>query len=592
MTHGLQVDYERDSLLSEAGKAVLRERYLLAGETPQDAFARVAKAFADDKAHAQRLYDYMSRLWFMPSTPVLANGGTGRGLPVSCFLNEATDSMEGITGTWNENVALSAHGGGIGTNWSQIRSVGEPAGSRGKSTGVVPFIVVQDSMTRAIEQGSARRGAAAVYLNIHHPDIEEFLAMRQPQGGDPMRKALYLHSAVVIDDAFMRAVEEDGLYDLKSPKTGETLRKVEARPLWAKLLASRLEQGEPYLLFVDNVNKALPPYQKKAGLTVKMSNLCCEAVLPTGVDQYLKERTAVCCLSSVNLEHFEVWSREPRFVEDLMRYLDNILQFFIDRAPPSMERARYGAMRERAVGLGAMGFHSFLQSKGVAFESEAAREWNRTMFGHLKAQADKASVLLAEERGPNPDAAEMLVKERFSHKIALAPTAVSSMFGGGVSPGIEPYVANVTEYETADGWCVARNNHLRQVLQAHGKDDDETWAFIAADGGSVRQLAFLSDAEKDVFKTAFEIDPTWILRHAAERLPLVCQSQSLTLYVTAETRREALHDLHVSAWKQGLKTLYACRSQPVAQGGVVRLPEADATVQTPLKATGTDGFGF
>lgn len=587
--YDVQIDYSRDNLLTDFGMATLRDRYLLPGEGPQDAFARVAKAYADSSEHAQRLYDYMSKLWFVPSTPVLANGGATRALPISCFLNEVEDSMQGITGTWNENVNISANGGGIGTYWSNIRSIGEKVGIKGKTTGIVPFIVVQDSMTRAIDQGSQRRGAAAVYLRVDHPEIEEFIDIRKPTGGDPMRKALYLHNAVVIDDAFMHAVERDDVYALKSPKTGATIKEVKARNIWIKILTSRMEQGEPYILYIDNVNKYLPDYQKKAGLSVRMSNLCSEIVLPTGVDQYGRERTAVCCLSSVNLEYFEQWSQEPQFMEDLMRYLDNILQDFIDRAPAAMERARYSAMRERAVGLGAMGYHSFLQLKGIPFESVMAKVWNKKMFKFLKEGADKASLSLAEERGPNPDAAEMLVKERFSHKIAIAPNASSSIYCGNASPGIEPYPSNSYNHKTLEGTFNVRNKHLKKLLQSYNMDDEDTWTSITVNGGSVMHLDFLTDAEKDVFKTAFELDQRWLIEHAADRTPMICQSQSLNLFLPADVHKRDLHMLHYTAWKKGVKSLYYCRSKSLQRAEVVSLPGGQQKAQIQLKATGTDG---
>lgn len=587
--YDVQIDYSRDSLLTDFGMATLRDRYLLPGEGPQDAFARVAKAYADSSEHAQRLYDYMSKLWFVPSTPVLANGGATRALPISCFLNEVNDSMDGITGTWNENVAISANGGGIGTNWSNIRSIGEKVGIKGKTTGIVPFIVVQDAMTRAIDQGSQRRGAAAVYLRVDHPEIEEFIDIRKPTGGDPKRKALYLHNAVVIDDAFMHAVERDEKYALKSPKTGATIKEVGAREIWIRILTSRMEQGEPYILYIDNVNKFLPEYQKKAGLSVKMSNLCSEIVLPTGMDQYGRDRTAVCCLSSVNLEYFEQWSQEPMFVEDLMRYLDNILQDFIDRAPAAMERARYSAMRERAVGLGAMGYHSFLQLKGIPFESVMAKVWNKKMFKFLKEGADKASYNLADERGPNPDAAEMLVKERFSHKIAIAPNASSSIYCGNASPGIEPYPSNSYNHKTLEGTFNVRNKHLKKILQAYDRDDEDTWTSITVNGGSVMHLDFLSDAEKDVFKTAFELDQRWLIEHAADRTPMICQSQSLNLFLPADVHKRDLHMLHYTAWKKGIKSLYYCRSKSLQRAEVVSLPGNQPKQQVQLKATGTGG---
>ncbi|MBI1308796.1 MAG: ribonucleoside-diphosphate reductase subunit alpha [Proteobacteria bacterium] len=591
--YDVKVDYSRDSLLTDFGKATLADRYLLPNEGPQDAFARVAKAYADNAEHAQRLYDYMSHLWFVPATPVLANGGATRALPISCFLNEVTDSMGGITGTWNENIAISANGGGIGTNWSQVRSIGEKVGIKGKTTGIVPFIVVQDAMTRAIDQGSQRRGAAAVYLDVTHPEIEEFIEIRRPTGGDPKRKALYLHNAVVINDAFMHAVEKDELYDLKSPKTGAVIKQAKARDIWIRILTSRIETGEPYILYIDNVNKALPEFQRKAGLSVRMSNLCSEIVLPTGIDQYGKERTAVCCLSSVNLEKFEEWSQDPVFIEDLMRYLDNILQDFIDRAPETMERARYSAMRERSVGLGAMGFHSFLQSKNIPFESVMAKVWNKKMFKFIKEGADRASVKLAEERGPCPDAAEMLVKERFSHKIAIAPNASSSIYCGNASPGIEPFPSNSYNHKTLEGTFNVRNKYLKAVLQKYGRDDEETWTSITVNSGGVMHLDFLTDEEKDVFKTAFELDQRWIVEHAADRAPYICQSQSLNLFLPADVHKRDLHMLHYMAWKKGVKSLYYCRSKSLQRAEVVSMPQQGTKVAqaVALKATGTDGPG-
>jgi ribonucleoside-diphosphate reductase alpha chain len=589
MSIEIQVDYSRDNLLTDFGKATLADRYLLPGEGPQDAFARVAKAYADDSAHAQRLYNYMSRLWFVPSTPVMANGGAGRALPISCFLNEVEDSMNGITRTWNENVAISSNGGGIGTSWGNIRSIGEKVGIKGKTTGIVPFIVVQDAMTRAIDQGSQRRGAAAVYLPVNHPEIEEFIDIRKPTGGDPKRKALYLHNAVVIDDVFMKAVEDDADYDLVSPKTGLPIKSARAREIWIRILTSRMEQGEPYILFIDNVNKQMPKFQYDAGLRVKMSNLCSEIVLPTGIDQYGKERTAVCCLSSVNLEKYEEFSKEPQFIEDLMRYLDNILQDFIDRAPDSMSRCSYSAMRERSVGLGAMGFHSYLQSKGIPFESVMAKVLNKKMFKYLRDGADAASVKLAHEKGPCPDAAEALVMERFSHKIAIAPNASSSIYCGNASPGIEPYPSNSYNHKTLEGTINVRNKYLVPILEKYGHNDEDTWTSITVHGGSVQHLDFLSQEEKDVFKTAFELDQRWLIEHAADRTPFICQSQSLNLFLPADVHKRDLHMLHYMAWKKGVKSLYYCRSKSLQRAEVVSLPSkaTEARPQVELKATGT-----
>ena len=383
----VHIDRGRDELLTAFGKATLADRYLLPGESFQDRFARVAAYFADDSAHAQRLYDYISKLWMMPSTPVLSNGGTTRGLPISCYLNEASDDLDGIVGLWTENVWLAARGGGIGSYWGNLRSIGEKVGQNGKTSGVVPFIRVMDSLTLAISQGSLRRGSAAVYLPIHHPEIEEFIELRRPTGGDYNRKALNLHHGVAVTDAFMRAVQADEMWPLVSPRDGKVQRTVSARGLWIRLLTARVETGEPYLIFIDQVNRGRPEHHKLAGLEVKTSNLCSEITLPTGKDHLGGERTAVCCLTSLNLEHFEDWEGHPTFVEDVMRFLDNVLQDYIDNAPDSMAKAKYAAMRERSVGLGVMGFHSFLQEKSIPFESVMAKVWNTRMFRRPQSQS-------------------------------------------------------------------------------------------------------------------------------------------------------------------------------------------------------------
>ncbi|MCG8546007.1 MAG: ribonucleoside-diphosphate reductase subunit alpha, partial [Alphaproteobacteria bacterium] len=368
----VNLDRSRDENLTAFGKATLTDRYLMPGESFQDLFARVAMHFGDDSAHAQRLYDYMSDLWFMPSTPILSNGGTTRGLPISCFLNEANDSLRGIVDLWNENVWLAARGGGIGSYWGNLRSIGERVGHNGKTSGVVPFIRVMDSLTLAISQGSLRRGSAAVYMPIDHPEIEEFIEIRRPTGGDPNRKALNLHHGILISDAFMRAVENNEEWGLVSPKDGTVQRKVSARELWIRMLTARVETGEPYMIFIDHVNRAMPEHHKLAGLEVKTSNLCTEITLPTGLDKDGGDRTAVCCITSLNLEKFDEWEDDPQFIEDIMRFLDNVLQDFIDNAPSDFERATYSAMRERSVGLGVMGFHSFLQKMGIPMEGVMA----------------------------------------------------------------------------------------------------------------------------------------------------------------------------------------------------------------------------
>jgi ribonucleoside-diphosphate reductase alpha chain len=556
----VRVERSRDALLTEFGRATLDDRYLLPGESYQDLFARVASYYGDDPAHAQRIYDYISRTWFMPATPVLSNGGTSRGLPISCFLNEASDSLEGIVGLWNENVWLASKGGGIGSYWGNLRSIGEKVGQNGKTSGVIPFIRVMDSLTLAISQGSLRRGSAAVYLPVSHPEIEEFAEMRRPTGGDPNRKALNLHHGVLVPDAFMRAVEADEPWPLVSPKDGSIVRTISARALWIRILTARIETGEPYLVFSDHVNNARPEHQKLAGLEVKTSNLCSEITLPTGIDQHGMLRTAVCCLSSLNLESWFEWKDHPTFIEDVLRFLDNVLEDFIQRAPSSMERAKYSAMRERSVGLGVMGFHSFLQSQNVPFESVIAKVWNKRMFQHIRAQADAASRLLAEERGPCPDAAEYGIMERFSNKIAIAPTASISIIAGNASPGIEPIAANVFLQKTLSGSFTVRNRHLQKLLAERGQDNEDVWSYITRNKGSVQELDFLTEQEKAVYKTAFEIDQRWVVEHAADRTPYVCQSQSVNIFLPANVHKRDLHQIHMLAWKKGVKSLYYCRS--------------------------------
>lgn len=558
----VQVDRSRDALLTDFGKTTLEDRYLLPGESYQDMFARVATAYADDAEHAQRVYDYISRLWFMPATPVLSNGGADRGLPISCFLNAVNDSLEGIQGVWNENVALASNGGGIGTYWGGVRSIGEKVKGAGQTSGIIPFIRVMDSLTLAISQGSLRRGSAAVYLDIHHPEIEEFLEIRKPSG-DFNRKSLNLHHGISITDEFMEAVRDGAPFGLRSPKTGEVLREVDARSLWQKILEIRLQTGEPYLIFSDTVNRSMPQHQRDLGLSVRQSNLCSEIMLHTGVDHLGKERTAVCCLSSVNAETFLEWRDHPTFIEDVMRFLDNVLEDFITRAPSSMANAIYAARRERSVGLGLMGFHSFLQMQNVPFESAMAKSWNMRLFKHLRRQCDAASRVLAAERGPCPDAAERGVMERFSHKLAIAPTASISIICGGTSAGIEPIPANIYTHKTLSGTFAVRNPYLERLLEARGQNIPAVWDSILENEGSVQHLEFLTQDEKDVFKTAFELDQRWVVELAADRTPDICQSQSVNIFLPGDVDKWDLHMLHWSAWEQGCKSLYYLRSKSV-----------------------------
>ncbi|MEY4254978.1 MAG: hypothetical protein RLZZ141_205 [Pseudomonadota bacterium] len=558
----VEVDRSRDALLTDFGKTTLEDRYLLPGESYQDMFARVATAYADDADHAQRIYDYISKLWFMPATPVLSNGGADRGLPISCFLNSVSDSLEGIVGTWNENVWLAANGGGIGTYWGSVRSIGERVKGQGQTSGIIPFIRVMDSLTLAISQGSLRRGSAAVYLDVHHPEIEEFLEIRKPSG-DFNRKSLNLHHGISLSDEFMESVRDGTPFGLRSPKTGEVVKHVDGRSLWQKILEIRLQTGEPYLIFSDTVNRAMPQHQRDLGLKVRQSNLCSEIMLHTGPDHRGQERTAVCCLSSVNAESFMEWRDHPTFIEDVYRFLDNVLQDFIDRAPPAMEPARYAAQCERSVGLGLMGFHSFLQAQNVPFESALAKSWNMRLFKHLRRESDKASRVLAEERGACPDAAEKGVMERFSHKIAIAPTASISIICGGTSAGIEPIPANIYTHKTLSGSFAVKNPYLEQVLAAKDRNTEEVWSSILENEGSVQHLDWLTQDEKDIFKTAFELDQRWIIELAADRTPEICQSQSLNVFIPGDVDKWDLHMLHYSAWERGVKSLYYLRSKSV-----------------------------
>jgi ribonucleoside-diphosphate reductase alpha chain len=572
----------RNELLTDFGKRTLLDRYLLPEESFQDMFGRVAQAYADDTAHAQRLYDYMSQLWFMPATPVLSNGGAARGLPISCFLNAVDDSLDSIVDVWNENVWLASNGGGIGTYWGNVRSIGEKIGRAGKTSGIIPFIRVMDSLTLAISQGSLRRGSAAVYLDIHHPEIEEFLEIRKPSG-DFNRKSLNLHHGLNITDDFMEAVAAGEEYPLKSPHTGEVIKHVNARKVWQKILEMRLATGEPYMVFSDTVNKSLAKHQRDAGLKVQQSNLCAEIMLATGRDKYDRQRTAVCCLSSVNAETYEEWKDVPGFIEDIMRFLDNVLQSFIEDAPTPMDDAKYSAMRERSVGLGLMGFHSMLQSKEIPFESAMAKSWNMRLFSKIRGDADKASVKLAEERGPCPDAADMGVMERFSHKMAVAPTASISIICGGTSAGIEPIPANIYTHKTLSGSFTVRNKHLEAVLEAKGKNTDGIWATILENEGSIQHLSCLDEHEKATFRTAFEIDQRWVIEHAADRAPLICQAQSLNIFLPGDVDKWDLHMLHWTAWEKGVKSLYYCRSKSIQRAAFAG-SEAKSEMEKSMEA--------
>jgi len=559
----IKIDRSRDTNLTDFGKATLKDRYLGHNESFQDLFARVASSYADDNLHAQRIYNYISNLWFMPATPVLSNGGTKRGLPISCFLNEASDSLNGILDLWSENVWLAAKGGGIGSYWGNLRSIGEKIGKVGKTSGIIPFIKVMDSLTMAISQGSLRRGSAACYLPIDHPEIEEFIEMRRPTGGDPNRKALNLHHGVLVSDAFMRAVETDEQWALKSPADGTVQQTISARNLWIRLLTARIETGEPYIIYIDTVNRQIPQHHKLANLTVKTSNLCSEITLPTGIDKNGRDRTAVCCLSSLNLEKYDEWKDDKVMINDIMRFLDNVLSDFIDRAPEQFDDAKYSAEKERSVGLGVMGFHSYLQKHSIPLESVMSKVWNKKIFKHIQEHVDQASKDLADERGPCPDAADYGFNERFSNKTAIAPTASISIICGGASPGVEPVAANSYTHKTLSGSFNVRNRYLVELLEKYGKNTDDVWSGITTNQGSVSHLDFLTDLEKDVFKTAFELDQKWIIELSGDRTPFISQAQSINLFVPADIHKRELHKIHFDAWKKGLKSLYYCRSKSI-----------------------------
>lgn len=581
------IDYSRDSLLTDFAKATLKDRYMLPTEgSPQDAFARAASAFADNEEHAQRLYDYVSKLWFMFASPVLSNGGTDRGLPISCFLNYVPDSIDGIVANISENAYLSVGGGGIGSYWGDIRYKGAKVRSTGKSPGLIPFLKVVDSQMLAFNQAENRRGSCAIYLDISHPEIMEFLDMRKNTGGDIHRKCLNLHHAVNITDDFMDLVEKkyandefDDSFALKDPKTKKTIEHVSAKELWRKIIALRVETGEPYIHFIDTTNQAIPQCHWNKGLTIKQSNLCTEILLPTN-----SERTAVCCLSSVNLEKWEEWKDDALFISDLVRMLDNILESFIRHAPPAMAKAVYSASRERSLGLGAMGLHGLYQQKGIAFGSEEAATLNEYIFSCIYPKAYDASVEIGKEKGNAPD---YNIESRFGsfegenenkvyndakrnvYLIAIAPNASSSILAGA-SPGIEPVVANIYKHNTLSGTFIVKNPYLDKIIKSKvsGFAYTQVWKSITSHRGSVQQLNILSDEEKEVFKTAKEIDQVKLIEQAADRQNYIDQGQSLNLFYSTPDSAEDYKTIqrnHFLAWKLKLKTLYYLRSEELAK---------------------------
>ena len=562
----VKVDYSKDKLLTDFSKKTLQDRYLVGDEkSPQEGFARAAEAFCDDQDHAQRIYDYASNLWFMFATPVLSNGGTKRGLPISCFLNYVEDSREGITGHYTENAYLSSMGGGIGGGWSDVRAQGTKTSKGSESTGVIPFMKVVDAEMLAFSQGVTRRGSYAAYLHISHPEIEEFLDVRKPTGGDVNRKCINLHHGIVISDKFMeiihRATKEndfDDSWELIDPHSGEVTKVVSARTLWVKLLQNRMETGEPYLMFEDAVQADLPEFQQRKGLKVNHSNLCSEITLATN-----EERTAVCCLSSVNLEYYDEWKNHPAFIPDLIRFLDNVLTYFIANAPTELERARYSAERERSIGLGAMGFHAYLQKNGIPFEGAMAQSANLEMFKHIKTQAQAETERLAVEKGACPD--DDTCSVRNAHLLAIAPNASSSIICGNTSPSIEPFRANAFTQKTKSGSYLMKNKFLEDVLEKYGQNIDSTWTSIITNKGSCQHLDFLTEEEKEVFKTAVEINQAWVVEHASMRQQYVCQSQSVNLFFPPDVNKADLHNIHMLAWAKNMKTLYYLRSEAISR---------------------------
>ena len=568
--HGITVDYSRDKLFDELGIKRLKESYMREEEqSPQERFAYVSKAFGSNPEHAQRLYDYSSRHWLSYSTPILSFGRSSRGLPISCFLPYLHDSSAGLVDTLAEVNWLSMLGGGVGIGVG-IRSADD------KSVGVMPHLRTYDASSLAYRQGRTRRGSYAAYLDISHPDILIFLEMRKPTG-DPNMRTLNLHHGINITDDFMQIIERcmqdahaDDSWELKDPHNGEVREVVSAKDLWQRILDIRMQTGEPYLHFIDTSNKHLPEFQKKLGLSVKQSNLCSEIILPTD-----KERTAVCCLSSVNLEYYDDWKDEPLFLRDIAEMLDNVLQYFIDNAPDSVQRAKYSATRERSIGVGALGFHAYLQKNNTPFESALAVGRNKTIFKHIREGLDAANIELGAARGEAPDAVG--TGRRFSHVMAIAPNASSSIIMGNTSPSIEPYRANAYRQDTLSGAHLNKNRWLDKVIREHLSLEDgmdsgkyaDIWSSIIANDGSVQHLEWMDEWTRDVFKTSMEIDQRWVVQHAADRQEYIDQAQSLNLFFRPDVNIKYLHAVHYMAWKTGLKTLYYCRSEKIGKADKV-----------------------
>jgi ribonucleoside-diphosphate reductase alpha chain len=565
---GIQIDYSRDEYFDKLGLNRLKESYMLDTETsPQQRFAYVSKVFSSNDEHAQRLYEYSSKHWLSYSTPILSFGRSKKGMPISCFLNYINDTAEGLVENLSETNWLSMLGGGVGIGFG-IRS------SDDKSVGVMPHLKTYDASCLAYRQGRTRRGSYATYLDISHPDVTMYLEMRKPTG-DPNVRCLNLHHGINISDRFMKLVErcmsdpdaDDG-WNLADPHSGEIRDTVSARALWQKILELRMETGEPYIHFIDTSNRHLPEFQKKLGLKIHQSNLCSEIILPTN-----SERTAVCCLSSVNLEHYDSWSKNPQFLKDMAEMLDNVLQHFIDNAPDQVARAKFSAMRERSIGIGALGFHAYLQKNMIAWESWQATSANVRMFKYMRNKLDEANMELGKERGEAPDAEG--TGRRFSHVMAIAPNASSSIIMGNTSPSIEPFRANAYRQDTLSGAYLNKNKYLVDLIKNKieagetKQAEDEIWSSIISNDGSVQHLKFLTDDERDVFKTAMEIDQRWLIDHAAKRQDFIDQAQSLNLFFRPDVNIKYLHAVHYLAWKSGLKTLYYCRSEKLGKADKV-----------------------
>ena len=561
--HGIQVDLTRDSLFDELGKIRLKESYMTEQEaSPQERFAFVSSKFGSNQEHAQRLYEYSSKHWLSYSTPILSFGRSKRGLPISCFLNYIEDTAEGLVDNFSETAWLSMLGGGVGIGFG-IRSSGE------KSTGVMSHLKTYDASSLAYRQGTTRRGSYAAYLRIDHPDIIAFLEMRKPTGDQNM-KALNLHHGINIPDAFMEIIEKcmldnhfDDSWELKDPHSGEVREVVSARELWQKILELRMTTGEPYLHFIDESNRKMPQWLKDKGLSIKQSNLCSEIILPTD-----ENRTAVCCLSSVNLEYYDEWKTDKLFLKDIAEMLDNVLQYFIDNAPPTISRAVYSARNERSIGIGALGWHAYLQRNNIPWESPMAIGRNKQIFSHIRSSLDEANKVLGQQRGEAPDAAG--TGNRFSHLMAIAPNASSSILMGNTSPSIEPYRANAYRQDTLSGSHFTRNRYLDAIVRKEKPEQyDEVWSSIIANDGSVQHLDWMDEWTKDVFKTSMEIDQRWVVQHAADRQEYIDQAQSLNVFFRPDSHIKYIHAVHFQAWKQGLKTMYYCRSDKIAKADKV-----------------------